>query len=407
MHLLILAALLANDNWAEFRGPSGTGHSDSKGLPREWSESKNVVWKTPVRGKGWSSPVVWGRQVWLTSATPEGKELYAICIDRETGKPVLDEKIFSVEQPEALWMKYNSYASPSPAIEEGRVYLHWGTYGTVCLDTATGKPVWTRQDLACNHWRGAGSSPILWKNLLILTFDGYDVQYVVALDKATGKTVWKTDRAHDYGTTDGDLKKGYATPAVVEIGGRPVLLAPAAKALAALDPATGKPLWHLRHPEHSTPSRPLFNDGTIYLSTGFPKSQLLAIRPGGEGDLPQSHVVWKVSKEIGSKPSPILVDDLLYSVDNATAICIDAKTGAGVWKERLGGSAHTASPLYADGCLYFFAEDGSARAVAPGRTFQSLGQSKLDPGGVMGTPAIAGKSIFIRTQSNLYRIEAK
>jgi outer membrane protein assembly factor BamB len=408
MHLLLLTALLANDNWAEFRGPSGSGHSDAKGLPREWSESKNVVWKTAIRGKGWSSPVVWGKQVWLTSAHPDGKELYAICLDRETGKVLLDEKLFEVENPEQLWKKYNSYASPSPYIEDGRVYLHWGTYGTACLDTATFKPVWTRRDLPCNHWRGAGSSPVVWKNLLILTFDGYDQQYVAALDKETGKDVWRADRKHDFGTTDGDMKKGFGTPVVVELGGKPVLLSPAAKALVALDPATGKQLWQFRHPEHSAASRPLFGHGLIFLSTGFGKSQLLGIKPGGEGDLPQSHVAWKVSKGIGSKPSPLLVDDLVYSAgDGGLVTCVDAKSGEQVWQQRVGNATYTASPLYADGALWFFAENGSATVVATGREFKELGKGKLDQGGVMGTPAVAGKSLFIRTESTLYRVEAK
>src|SRR5689334_23193490 len=220
---LILGALLgvsadrAEENWTEFRGPGGTGHSDATSLPREWSETKNVVWKTAIHGKGWSSPVVWGKQVWLTTGTPDGKELFVLCVDRETGKVEHDVKLFTVEKPDELWMKFNSYASPTPVIEEGRIYVTFGTYGTACLDTKTAKPLWVRNDLHCNHWRGAGSSPILHGNHLILTHDGYDVRYVVALDKKTGQTVWKTDRNHDYGKNgkDGDTMKGFATPIII------------------------------------------------------------------------------------------------------------------------------------------------------------------------------------------------
>ena len=422
MTLLLLTALLsANDNWAEFRGPSGTGHSDSKGLPREWSESSNVLWKTAIRGKGWSSPVVWGKQVWLTSAAADGKEHYAVCVDRDSGKILLDEKVVdqkvfeTTHDPEAvkkyyeLFKKFNSFASPSPVIEEGRVYLHWGANGTACLDTATLKPVWVRQDIKCDHHRGAGSSPILWKNLLILTFDGFDQQFVLALDKATGKQVWRADRAHDFRTGDGDQKKGYGTPVVFEIGGRSLLVSPAARGLVALDPETGKQVWQLLHDQHSAASRPLYGNGMIFLSTGFGKSELLAIRPEGSGDLGAGAIAWKIPKGIGSKPSPLLVGEFLFvGADGGLASCFEAKTGAQVWQQRVGKASFTASPIYADGVVYFFGEDGSTVAVdAAAREFKELGKGKLDQGGVMGTPAIAGKSLFIRTEGNLYRVEAK
>jgi outer membrane protein assembly factor BamB len=406
--LLCSTLALADDEpWAEFRGPSGTGHSTAQGLPKEWSETQNVVWQTPVRGLGWSSPVVWGKQVWLTSATPDGKELYVLCIDKEKGKPVLDTKLFDIAKPEDT-AKFNSFASPTPAIEEGRVYIHFGSYGTACLDTKTGKPLWIRQDIPCNHWRGPGSSPILWRNLLIVNYDGYDHQFVVALDKSTGKTVWKTDRSHVYGTDDGDQKKGYGTCVVAELEGKPVLLSPAAKGMHALDPATGKELWHVRFPGHSTGARPLVGHGWVYLSTGFPKSELLAIRPGGSGDVTASAVVWKASKGVGSKPSPVLVDDLIYSLqDNGVLSCFDAKTGAEIYQQRILKNC-SASLLFADGAIYCFGEDGGTVLVAPGREFKEIGKGKLDSGGrTMGTPAISGKALFIRTATHLYRIEAK
>src|SRR5437667_3617886 len=211
------------ENWAEFRGPGGEGRSEAVGVPRDWSETQNIAWKTAIHGKGFSSPVIWGKQIWLTTATPEGKELFVVCVDRDSGKILVDHKLFDVAKPSDLWVKYNSFASPTPVIEEGRVYVHYGCYGTACLDTKAGKVLWARDDLKCDHFRGAGSSPILFQNLLILTFDGFDLQYVVALDKKLGKTVWKTDRTHDFGTTDGDQKKGYGTPAVIEVGGKPLL----------------------------------------------------------------------------------------------------------------------------------------------------------------------------------------
>jgi outer membrane protein assembly factor BamB len=398
----------AADQWTEFRGPSGTGHSDSVDLPREWSETKNVAWKTGVHGRGWSSPVVLGNEVWLTTATPEGKELSVLAIARDDGRVLFDAKVFDVPEPEDT-RRFNSFASPSPVIEPGRVYVHFGSYGTAALDTRSHKVLWTRRDLPCNHWRGPGSSPILYKGLLIVHFDGYDRQYAVALDKETGRTVWKADRTYDFGTDDGDQKKGYGTPVVIEAGGRPQLISPAAKAIVSLDPLTGRELWRVRHAQHSPAARPLFAHGLLYVDTGHGGAELLAIRPDGQGDVTETHIAWKVTKGIGAKPSPVLVGDLIYAVSDAGGVlsCIDAKTGALVWQQRVGGGSHSASPLFADGALYVFAEDGSAVALAPGREYKELGRSALGEGGVMATPAIAGKALFLRTESHLLRLEKR
>ena len=398
----------AADQWTEFRGPSGTGHSESVGLPREWNETKNVAWRTPIHGRGWSSPVVLGSQVWLTTATPDGKELFVVAIGRDDGRVLFDTKVFDVAEP-ADTRRYNSYASPTPVIEEGRVYVHFGSYGTAALDTRSGKVLWTRRDLPCNHWRGPGSSPILYKGLLIVHFDGYDVQYVVALDKSTGRTVWKADRTHDFGTDDGDQKKGFATPVVIEAGGRTQLISPAAKAVVSLDPLTGRELWRVRYPEHSAAARPLFANGLVYVDTGYGKAELLAIRPDGRGDVTETHVAWKALKGVGAKPSPLLVDDLIYAVSDTGGVvtCFDAKTGAEVWQQRVGGGGHSASPLFADGAIYIFAEDGSAAALAPGREYRELARSAIGEGGVMATPAIAGKALFLRTESHLVRLEKR
>lgn len=395
------------DTWSEFRGSAGDGRSDAVGLPREWSETKNVAWKTAIHGRGWSSPVVWGRQIWLTTGTPDGKELSVVCVDKDSGKIQVDRKLFLVEKPTELWRKYNSYASPTPAIEEGFVYVHFGTYGTACLDTKTGKTVWSRNDMPCDHWRGAGSSPILWKDLLILTFDGHDVQYLTALDKKTGKTVWKADRKHDFGTNDGDQKKGYCTPLVIEAGGKPQLVTSASAATMALDPATGAEIWRVTYKGHSPASRVVYGHGMVYFTTGA-GGEILAVKPDGTGDVTSTHVAWR-AKVGAHKPSPLLVDDLIYVVnDGGTATCFDAKTGQQAWKQRVVGTGYSAGPIFADGAIYYFAEDGSAMAIQPGREFKELGKSKLEGGTECKmTPAIVGKSIFLRTSDSLYRIEAK
>jgi outer membrane protein assembly factor BamB len=401
----LTAAAPAGENWPQFRGPQGEGRSDATGLPVRWGEKENVVWKTPIHDKGWSSPVVWGNQVWLTTARADGKELFAVCIDRQTGKILHDIKVFDVAKP-AYCHPFNSYASPTPAVEEGRVYVHFGTYGTACLDTATGKTLWERRDLPCDHYRGPGSSPLLYTDLLFVHLDGIDVQYVVALDKATGKTVWKKDRAIDYNTTDGDLKKAYATPRVVVVKGQPQLISPAAVATIAYDPRTGDELWKVYHGGMNAAAPPQYGDGKLFLCTGDGGLRLLAVRPDGRGDVTKTHIEWKNNRGVPSRTSPLLLDDRLYMVSEGGALsCVAAKTGMPVWQERLGGQ-FSASPVYADGKLYLFGEGGKSIVGAPGKTWKTLATNQLDEG-CMATPAVAGKALFLRTKTHLYRIEQK
>jgi outer membrane protein assembly factor BamB len=403
--LALAGAATAGDNWPQFRGPNGEGKSDAKGLPLTWGEKENVVWKTPIHDKGWASPVVWGDQVWLTTAKADGTELFAVCVDRATGKVVHDLKVFTVEKPE-FCIDFNSYASPTPAVEEGRVYVHFGTYGTACLDTKTGKKLWERRDLKCNHFRGPGSSPILYRDLLIVHFDGFDVQYVVALNKKTGETVWKKDRAFDYTGVDGDHKKAYATPVVITVDGKAQLISPAAVGTTAYDPLTGAELWKVTHGGMNAAIPPLYGHGKVILFPADGGLKMLAVRPGGKGDVTKTHIDWTYGKEVPSRAGPVLVDDLLFLVSERGIVsCVEAKTGKQVWQERLGGS-YSASALAADGRVYFFSQDGVTNVIEAGRSWKKLAANKLDDG-CMASPAVAGKALFVRTKTHLYRIEEK
>ena len=254
---LILAAAPASggENWPQFRGPAGNGHAEAAALPIRWSETQNVTWKTAIHDRGWSSPVIWDEQIWMTTATADGRRLFAVCVDRDTGKTLHDVKVFDVQRPERI-APINSYASPTPAIEPGRVYVHYGTYGTACLDTKTGRTLWTRRDLNCDHHMGPGSSPILLDKLLVLPVDGIDVQYLVALDKTTGKTVWKKDRSVDYSKVHRYCRKAFCTPTVIDSGGRRELVSPCSKAIIAYDPTQGDELWKVRHFGWSITPRP-------------------------------------------------------------------------------------------------------------------------------------------------------
>jgi outer membrane protein assembly factor BamB len=420
---LVLALLSAahaaapDSGWTEFRGPTGQGLATADGLPERWSETENVRWKTPLRGKGWSSPVVLGGQVWLTTATEDGRELSVLALDQETGRVVHDRKLFSVAEPQYA-DKFNSYASPTPAIEPGRVYVTFGSPGTACLDTATGAVLWERRDLPCNHWRGAGSSPTLWEGLLLLHFDGADQQYVVALDKTTGRTVWRTDRSIDFQDLtpegkpirDGDFRKAFSSPLVIRHEGRPVLISAGSKATYAYDPATGRELWRVeerRH--HSGTVRPVAGHGLVFTATGLPKGELWAVRLGGQGVVTDSHVAWKFAKNVPNRPSPVVVGDLLFMVhqDSGVVTCLEAVSGRELWSERLPGTGnYSASPVHAAGRLYFFNERGHGSVIAAAREYRLLAENKLEEG-AMASPAAVGRALYVRTRGHLYRLEQR
>ncbi len=412
-------------NWPQFRGPRGDGTSSSTGLPLHWSDQSGgsgIKWKTAIHGRAWSSPVIWGPQIWVTSATEDGRELFAVCVERDSGKIVRDLKLFDVATPQFAH-KFNTYASPTPVIEEGRVYVTFGSPGIACLDTQTGKVLWTRRDLECNHYRGAGSSPILYENLFILNFDGSDHQFVIALDKKTGRTVWQRNRSVDYKDLDpdgrvqseGDFRKGFATCQIASLDGRPTLLSQGAKAFYAYEPLTGEEFWRVEErTSHSGATRPVLGHGLVFVPSGFSTGQLLAIRPGKKGEVldvnaaePPStelQVVWRAKRNVPKKPSLLLVSDLLFGIDdNGVATCWEAKTGHPLWNERIGGN-YSAAPLAAEGRLYFFSEEGKTTVVASEREFKKLAENQLGDG-FMASPAVSGKALFLRTRTELYRIE--
>ena len=400
----LVATAFAGDNWPQFRGPAGDGHATARDLPVEWSESKNVRWKTEIHDKGWASPVIWNDQIWLTTAKADGTEMYVICVDRKSGKVLHDIKLFEVEKPD-FCIEFNSYASSTPVVEEGRVYVHFGRYGTACLDVSNAKVLWQRNDLPCNHFRGPGSSPILCGDLLILTFDGVDQQYVAALDKASGKTIWKKDRNIKYSanTPDGDHKKGYSTPSLFEIDGKKQLVSPSAEATIAYDPANGDELWRIHHGGMNAACRPLAGNGFIYLNSGH-THQVLAVKQGGKGTLdPDDAVEWKTARNAPTRPSMLLDHDHLFMIsDNGFASCLEAKTGKELWSERLGENC-SASPIFADGRLYVTGEQGSTYVLEASPTFKKLAVNKLDAG-CMASPAAVGDALYLRTRTHLYCI---
>ena len=225
------------------------------------------------------------------------------------------------------------------------------------------------------------------------------------MDEHTGRTVWKPDRDIDFGAADGDMKKAFCTPLVIDADGQSQLISPCSKTTLAYDPQTGGDLWRIHCRQFSATARPLFGLGLVFLNTGFGKAELWAVRPDGHGDVTDTNVVWKLTKSVGSKPSPPLVNDLLYLVhDSGVASCIDAKTGKEIWSKRLAGD-YSPSPILADGRIYFCNDSGATTVLRPGRTYDELAVNHLDAG-CMGSPAVVAHSLILRTKTHLYRIES-
>jgi outer membrane protein assembly factor BamB len=396
---LAQASWLTAQEWPQFRGPDGQGHSAERGLPLEWSETRNVHWKTPVPGRGWSSPAVAGGRVWLTTATVLSGQtsLRLLAFDAEDGKPALDVEIFRQRGSELLNAK-NSFASPTPIVEGNRVYVHFGAEGTAAVSTA-GDIVWkVRHHYDSQH--GNGGSPVLHGDLLIANCDGFDQAFVLALDKNTGKTRWRTWRPQPW-------SQAYSTPLLIRVAGRDQVVSVGAFHTLAYDPDSGKEIWRVSYPDgFSNVPRPVFGNDLVYITTGFQQPSVLAVRPDGTGDVTRTHVAWTLSRGAPLTPSPLLVGDDLYIVTDAgIASCVDARTGTIRWQQRLGGSV-SASPVLADGRIYFLDEDGQTTVVKPGATFERLATNKLD-GATLASMAVAARSFFIRTATHLYRIASR
>jgi len=424
--LALLFALIASqaahaEDWPQFRGPGGQGHSSGQGVPLEWSESRNVVWKTPVPGLGWSSPVVAGGRVWLTTATEDPRQqdrisLRVLAFDAETGREIVNVEVFRIRGP--LLNPKNSHASPTPIVENGgendaeggRVYVHFGMNGTAAL-TTSGEIVWkTRLPYASQH--GSGGSPALYGDLLIVSCDGFDAAYVVALDKRTGKTRWRTFRRRPF-------SQAYTTPLAIRVGDRDQIVSIGAFRTTAYDPGTGKEIWRVSYPVgeedgFSNVPQPVYGHGLVFIATGFQVPVLIAVRVGGEGidgkemngegDLTHTGIAWTLRRGVPYTSSPLLVGDELYIVsDIGVATALDARTGTVHWQQRLGGN-FSASPVYADGRIYFQNESGVTTVIAPGKEFRKLATNMLD-GWTFASMAVSNGAIYMRSDSSLYRIE--
>ncbi len=419
--VLLARTALPADGWPRFRGPSGDGVAARESEPPlEWGENANVLWKASLPGRGRSSPVVLGGKIFLTTAvergikrtrigpddmqTAEHAAVGALCLDAGDGRVVWQVTLREIDNPDPVhWL--NSWATPTPAVEPGRLYCDFGTFGTWCLDAETGKVLWTKR-LALDHQVGPGSSPALVGDKLILVRDGRDAQYVVALDRKTGAQIWRADRP-PINVPSNNMKKSFSSPLEIRVGNRLQVVVVGAHWAVSYDPASGKEIWRARHGEgFSIGTVPVFGRGVVFLGTGCFKASIVAVRADGAGDVTSTHVLWRSQRGAPVMSSPVLAGDSIYWVsDNGIATCSDARTGEARWQERLGGD-HLASPILAAGRIYFFGKEGKATAIRAGGSFERLGGGQVD-GLVTATPAAVGKALYIRTDTHLYRIEKR
>jgi len=424
-----LVAGVQAQQWPTWRGPAASGVSTEKGLPVRWSDQENVAWKAPLRGLGISSPIVWNNLVFVTSQVGSGvarsgprlvqsgdpldageRPLGAgptegdgnvtfllTAFDRATGRKTWEHELKAEGALNPVHEKHN-LASPSPATDGERVYVWFGTGQIAAIDT-TGKLVW-RKHLGKDYtpfeinW-GHASSPVVYKDMLVLACYHDKASYLLALDSKTGAVRWKADA--------GSGVTSYSTPLVVETGGRAEIIVNSSIGVSGHDAATGARLWHFEEANRFPIPTALYHDGVVYLSRGYRSSPFMAIRPGGKGDISTSHVVWKIGSGAPYISSLVHYDGLIYMVgDVGVLTVVDAKTGERVFQERIGG-VYSASPIAADGKVYLVSEDGETIVISAGRTPSVLSRNKLTAR-QLASPAVAGGRLFIRSDDVLYAI---
>ncbi len=399
--------LPAVENWPAMRGPHANGYAVEAKLATTWSETEHITWKTPIPGEGWSSPVIADGALWMTTALNEGKSLRVIKVDAASGKILIDNEIFNPAAP-AKKHDRNSYASPTPLIIGDKVVVHFGTMGTACLATKDASVIWKQTDLEVDFDVGAGGSPTLYQDLILITYDGMTVQYQVALDVNTGKVRWNTKRSGTdtiLAPRKQDTRKAFGTPFIMPIDGKDMSINTAAHRVYGYEPLTGKEIWYVDYPGFSSAAWPVTDGNIVVINSGFPRSELWAFKPSGaQGDATKTHVVWTAKNPGGAQASPIIVDDILYVVNDSGIInTFVLATGEHIYKERLGVD-FAASPIYANGLLYFVDARGKTTILKPGRNFKVVATNELEEG-CMASPTVSGNSLFLRTKKALYRID--
>jgi len=407
--------------WPDRGGPNTNGvvaAEQAKNLPSEWDEEsgKNIAWKIAIKHHGHSTPVIGEGRVWLTSATEDGTQQFIICIDEQSGEILHEKLLFENEEPEPLNNKINTYASPSCVLVPGAVFVHFGSYGTAKLNSKTAEVIWQRRDIECLHFRGPGSSPVLFEDLLICTYDGVDHQFLNALNTKTGKTVWRTERSTDYGDLDengepkagGDYRKAYNTPGLVVANGKTQVVSVGSRAAFGYDARTGKELWTITHDDFNAAARPSFYNDHAIINTGSRGANMIAVKLDEStlGNVDKTHITWNRERGNSRLSTPVLYKKRIYMIaDNGVATCLNADDGEVVWTGRVGGN-FVASPIVANDLIYFCSEDGETAIIETGDEFKIVRKNKLETG-TRSSPSVANGALFLRTFSHLYKIASE
>jgi len=415
-YAVICITTLQAENWPRFRGPTGQGLSCEKGLPLHWSASSNIVWKMSIPGEGWSSPIVWGDRIFVTTATENGSSCRVLSLSTKDGKVHWNKEVFQ-QVPRRKEGK-NSYATPTPVTDGKTIFAVFGDGSVVALNFEGGI-LWTNREVKFYSRHGLGSSPLLYGNLFIMPYDGsndittpgqwpnntreerlgwqipWDQSFVVALDTSTGKRVWTGKR--------GMSRIAHLTPNIIEHEGKTQILSAAGDVVQAFDPKTGERIWSVYSQGEGVTPSPAIGDGLIFTSSGFEKTTIRAIRMGGKGDVTESHIAWEQRKGAPTQPSLLYVSPYLYAItDGGIAHCYKGTTGEIVWEERVGGN-HSASPVYADGRIYFLSEAGESVVIAAGADYKELARNNLNEK-CQASMAISNGRIFIRSDKHLFCI---
>ncbi len=404
---VVCGVALSAEEWTEFRGPSGDGHSSVTGLPTTWSETENVAWRIEVPGKAWSSPICFQKRLYLTTAVPveepaNGQSLRALCYDAHSGELIWNKELFVTDGKRSNKIHpKNSYASPTPYCDGKRLFVHFGTHGTAALDLE-GKILWKNEELIYNHVHGSGGSLVLAEGNLVVSCDGGDVQFVVGINADTGKIAWKTPRSEP----DAPKKFAFTTALVMKYAGQTMVVSPGPAAVCAYDAKTGEEIWKVKYGAgYSVIPKPVFGNGLVYVCSGYDRPSLLAIRPDGKGDVTETHTAWKIDKAVPHSASLLLIDKQLYMISDAgVATCLDAETGDQIWTQRVGGN-FSSSPIFADGHIFLLDEKGDTTILKPGRSYEEVAKNSINEK-TQASYAIGDGALFIRGEKSLFRIQA-
>lgn len=398
---------LAVADWPEFRGESQNGIISDRPLPLKWSESENVRWYQPTKGLGWSSPIIVGEKIFLTTAvSPDGaddsslggpKLLQLVCLDAQSGKILFEKTIFDQTADAPTIHNKNSHASPTPLHHKGKLYLHFGHQGTACTDLK-GELIWENRYHAYPPTHGNGGSPIVVDDMLIVTCDGGSQPYTLALDLQTGMERWKTPRG-----ISADRPFSFCTPQKIVVNGQTQIVSPGSDIVQSLNPKDGQVIWYANYSGFSVVPRPVFHEGLVFLSTGFMRPNLLAIDPTGKGDVTKSHIKWSYKGSVPNTPSFVPYGNQIILVsDEGVAAGVDIKTGKEIWKKRIGGN-FSASVMVVGNKLFLQSEGGESIVYKLDGEPEELHRNTL-PGRIFATYAVHENDWIIRTEAGVYRI---